>query len=186
VRAGRAYILLARDEVEAALSDWEQAMAIARRSEIPDEVVSFLAAGAHLCSQLGRPAQARALADEVLGYDAEAVAAGGLELAWIADHIGRSAQLRAKLYGAPAVRPWFRQIADLVLAGDFATAADLAHDWGLFSIEAETRLRAADKLRDLGRHDEANKQLEKALAFYRTVGARRYIRESEGLLSTSV
>jgi hypothetical protein len=183
VRAGRAYIHLARDEVEAALTDSEQAIAVARRSEIPNEVVSFLAAGARLCSQLGRHAQARALADELLGYDAEAVAAGGLELAWVADHIGRSAQLRAKLDAAASIRPWFRQIADLVLAGDFATAADLAHDWGLFSIEAETRLRAAEKLSELGRHDEANKQLEKALAFYRTVGATRYIREAEALLS---
>jgi tetratricopeptide (TPR) repeat protein len=186
VRAGRAYIRLARDEVEAAQTDWEQAMAIARRSEIPDEVVTFVAAGAHLCSQLGRPAQARALADELLGHDAEAAAAGGLELAWVADHLGRSAQLRAKLDAAPSIRPWFRQIADLVLAGDFATAADLAHDWGLFSIEAETRLRAAEKPSELGRHDEANKQLENALAFYRTVGATRYIREAEALLSTPV
>ena len=188
VRAGRAYILLARDEVEAALTDSEQAIAIARRSEIPHDVVWVLAAGAHLCSQLGRPAQARALTDEALGYDAEAVAAaGGLELAWVAHHIGRSAQLRAKLDAAPSTRPsFFRGIADLVLAGDLATAADLAHDWGLFSIEAETRLRAGEKLSELGRHDEANKQLENALAFYRTVGATRYIREGEALLSTPV
>jgi len=184
VRAGRAYIFHARGDEEAALADWELATAIARRSEIPEEVVSCLATGAHLYSQLGRHTHAQALADELLGHDAEDVASGGLELAWVASRIGRGAELRAKLDAARSFRTsWFGRVADFVLTGDLAKAADLARDWGMVSIEAETRLRAAEELIKLGRQDEVNEQLEHAMAFYRTVGATRYIRQAEALLA---
>jgi hypothetical protein len=36
-----------------------------------------------------------------------------------------------------------------------------------------------------GRRAEADAQLEQALAFYRSVGATRYIREAEALLAVS-
>jgi class 3 adenylate cyclase/tetratricopeptide (TPR) repeat protein len=187
VRARRAYILLARGEEKQALADWELAIAIARRSEIPAEVVSCLAAGAHFYSQLGRPAEAQALADELLGHDAEEVADDGLELAWVAGRIGRGTEFREKVDAARSFGThWFRRVADLMLAGDLAKAADLARDGGMVSIEAGIRLRAAEELSELGRQDEANEQLEQAMAFYRSVGATRYIREAEALLSTPV
>jgi hypothetical protein len=48
--------------------------------------------------------------------------------------------------------------------------------------EALARLRAAELL---GRGSEADVQLQKALAFWRSVGATRYIREGETLLAAS-
>jgi hypothetical protein len=55
---------------------------------------------------------------------------------------------------------------------------------GFHTAEAYTRLRAGERLRDKGDSAEANEQLEQALAFYRYVGATRYIREADGLLAT--
>ena len=49
--------------------------------------------------------------------------------------------------------------------------------------EAYTRLRAAETLIADNRRTEADEQLEKALAFFRSVGATRYVREAEALLS---
>ena len=47
------------------------------------------------------------------------------------------------------------------------------------------RLRAAESLVAQGRRAEADVQLQKALAFYRSVGATRFIREGEALLAAT-
>jgi hypothetical protein len=52
--------------------------------------------------------------------------------------------------------------------------------------EAEARFRAGEKLVAEGRRGDADEQLAKALAFFRSVGATRYIREAEALLSAPV
>jgi hypothetical protein len=50
---------------------------------------------------------------------------------------------------------------------------------------ARVRLRAAETLAAQGHRIEANEQLDKALAFYRSVGATRYIREAEALVAAT-
>ena len=49
----------------------------------------------------------------------------------------------------------------------------------------DSRLRAARALVDENRRAEADAQLHRALAFYRSVGATRYIREGEALLAAT-
>jgi hypothetical protein len=56
---------------------------------------------------------------------------------------------------------------------------------GIPSDEAFFRLRAAEQLVAEGRRAEADEQLRPALAFYRGVGANRYVREGEALLAES-
>jgi hypothetical protein len=56
---------------------------------------------------------------------------------------------------------------------------------GIDSDEAFFRLRAAEQLVDEGRRAEADEQLGRALAFYRSVCATRYVREGEALLAAS-
>ena len=51
--------------------------------------------------------------------------------------------------------------------------------------EAFVRLRAAEALVEAGRRAEANVQVERALAFYRSVGATAYVREAEALFAAS-
>jgi hypothetical protein len=59
-------------------------------------------------------------------------------------------------------------------------------DLGSLHAEAYTRLRAAEQLVAEGRSGEADVQLQKALGFYRSVGATRFVREGEALLAASV
>ena len=52
-------------------------------------------------------------------------------------------------------------------------------------LSAEARLLAAAGLVNAGRRQEADEQLRQALAFFRSVGATRYIREGEALLEAA-
>jgi len=51
--------------------------------------------------------------------------------------------------------------------------------------EAYARLRAARELVEQGKRAEADAELNRALAFWREVGATRYVREGEALLAES-
>ena len=66
--------------------------------------------------------------------------------------------------------------------GDFAAAATSYANLGLTTYEARACLRAASDLMVAGRRCEAD---ERALTFYRSVGATRYIREGEALMVAS-
>jgi hypothetical protein len=52
-------------------------------------------------------------------------------------------------------------------------------------LEAHARLRAVEHLRAEGRHADADEQLERALTFWRSVGATRYVRRGEALLAAT-
>ena len=56
---------------------------------------------------------------------------------------------------------------------------------GLVAIEAETRLSAAEELIETGRRTEGEVELEKALTFYRSVGATFLVERGEALLATA-
>ena len=66
---------------------------------------------------------------------------------------------------------------------DFIRAADVCEMIGSLPDEALCRLRAAERLADDGQQSEADEQLGRALAFYRSVGATRFIRKAEALLA---
>ena len=66
-----------------------------------------------------------------------------------------------------------------------AACRAFAAEIGAVTQEAYARLAAARRLVDAGRRAEADMQLGRALAFYRSVSARRYILEGEGLLAAS-
>jgi hypothetical protein len=67
--------------------------------------------------------------------------------------------------------------------GDFIAAAKILHQTGSRPEEAEARLRAAEQLMSMGRRAETDAQLQPAFDFYRSVGAARYIRDCEALLT---
>ena len=77
------------------------------------------------------------------------------------------------------------QAARSYFARDFARAADCYEAIGSLTDEAEARLRAARHLIKNGRADEAAEQLERALSFYRSVEATRFVREGEALLAAT-
>jgi hypothetical protein len=78
--------------------------------------------------------------------------------------------------------PWQRAAVS-ALSGDFVTAAGIYAECGATSIEADERFWAAHELLEAGRRAEAEEQLEKALTFYRSVGATFFIERGERLLT---
>jgi hypothetical protein len=69
--------------------------------------------------------------------------------------------------------------------GEFDRAANLYAAIGSLPQEAYARLHAAEQLLADARRTEASVQLQQALAFYREVGARLYLREAEALVAAS-
>jgi DNA-binding SARP family transcriptional activator len=83
--------------------------------------------------------------------------------------------------GDPLADSRWPEAARAYLNGDFLTAADTVAAAGAKPEEAEARARAAEVLAREGRRPEAEAQLEAALAFYRSVGATRYLQELPAL-----
>ena len=83
-------------------------------------------------------------------------------------------------------RPRGIVVTRAVVRGEYAEAAEVFAQMGTRPHEAYARLRAAETLVADGRRAEADEQLAKALAFFRSVGATRYVREAEALLSAPV
>jgi thioredoxin-like negative regulator of GroEL len=75
--------------------------------------------------------------------------------------------------------------ARLHAAGDPAGAADVYERIGARPDEAYARLSAAKELVAAGRRADADEQLARALGFFRSVGAIRYVREGEALLAAA-
>jgi hypothetical protein len=71
------------------------------------------------------------------------------------------------------------------VSGDYRRAADVLDEIGYRPGEAYARLRDAKQLVEEGRRPEADAQLQPSLAFWREVGAKRYVREGEALFAAS-
>jgi hypothetical protein len=78
-----------------------------------------------------------------------------------------------------------RTAALAMLDGDFARAAELYEAGGFAVFAADARERAARDLIEAGRRAEGEVELERALVFYRSVGASLLIRRAEALLAAT-
>ncbi|MBA2240189.1 MAG: hypothetical protein H0W09_02925, partial [Solirubrobacterales bacterium] len=174
----RARILFARDDVGSALAASARAVELGRKVKDPQALRYALGAQMRINVRLGRIAEARAAARELLSL-------GGMmyELALVADSLGFRDEVRAAIAERPENR--WTQVARLLLDGQLEDAADLLEQIGDRSSAADVGLQAAKALVAQGRRVEAGAQLAKALAFYRSVGAKRYIREAEELLAAT-
>jgi hypothetical protein len=81
--------------------------------------------------------------------------------------------MQAETRAALAEQPG-NDTAHVILDGDLGRAADLAEAEGDIAFAAHLRLRAGDP-----------ENVAAALAFFRSVGATRYIREAEELLASA-
>ncbi len=182
VRDRLAELHIARGNAEAAGPEAARALARAQQIKEPQALQPALACHIRTDCALGRPEAARELAKELLSLLERGVTTFGLlRLALEADVLGVREKVTRVLDRLPE-RPSVR-VAAAVLEGDFGRAADLSAEDGWLADEAELRLRAAEALVEAGRRAEADVQLQRALAFYRSVGATRFIREGEALLA---
>jgi class 3 adenylate cyclase/tetratricopeptide (TPR) repeat protein len=180
-RTVRARIYFARDDVDAAWAECEKALSLARATHDAQWLGGTLGDVMVTYTQADRLGEAKALADEILSSGGSAAAGAFVALAWVNDLVGLDSQeLEPLLHSVPAHFFW-RRIAELVLAAEFEEVAEMLARTGYKDIEAGARVRAANALLSQKRLDEADAQLRRALAFFRSVGATRYIREAERL-----
>ena len=188
VLATRALIRLARGDTAGAVTDAELAVNVARPAGDPQIVYWTLALCSYINLAAGRRDTAVQLADELLGAlnagrrFGDAVS-GLIFLAWTLYELRRGNELVAALEGTPESK-WV-DAASSFAAGDLQRCADRCAEMEARPEEAYARLRAAEALASEGRRAEADEQLRTALAFYRSVGATRFIREGEALLAAS-
>jgi tetratricopeptide (TPR) repeat protein len=185
----RGRIRLARDDVQGAADDAAESLPLGRQGKDPQTLLPALSFAAVASLEAGRIGEAEELADELLDLDVAAHktphhVSPVFDLAWVLTELGRSAEL-AEAIDAVAVRtPWI-EAAAAVARGEYVRAADMYAEMGARPNEAHTRLRAAAQLVEAGRRAEADDQLQKALGFWRSVGAKRYVREGEALLAST-
>ena len=189
LHAVRAEMRLARDDASGAAADAERALAIGRTVADPQAIYFVLASCAHVLALTGDVNGAIPLARELL----DALRRGtGVQFAVIelpaftsvAAQIGVAEELAIALQGRAETR--WTAAALAYLDRDFSAAADILRSIGARPEEAEARLRSAERLSADGRLDEASNELRQSAAFFRFVGATRYLRECEALSAAPV
>jgi tetratricopeptide (TPR) repeat protein len=182
----RGLIVLGRDNVQSARADLEHSLLLARRAPDPQSVMPALARLAHVAYELGDDRTAAECIDEYLELIAGHEVGHGFVsthvASWTATALGRGDELAAALAGRES--PWV-DAAIASASGDPVRAADICAAMGALTEEAYARLVASRLLLEQGRRAEALEQRDRALAFYRTVGATRYVRAAESLVALS-
>ena len=187
VRSLRATIRLARGDVAGASADSSAATQLARTSDAQAQASAYCVR-AVFALETGFLDEAHALATDLAAIGTvllPALCAGYptmADVAWVFRDLGRSTELGAILDATPIDSPWI-EIARAIGDGDFVRAADVSDEIGHAAGAANARRRAAKQLAEEGRSDEADTQLEHALAFYRAARATRLVGECEALLA---
>ena len=176
VRATRALIRLARDQAREARADAERAVTVAALSRDPQVMAPSLCARASVRLAKGSAAETLADFEELLALgdslaDGLNTDAALPSFTWLALDLGRAADAEQVVSSCHS-RRW-AEVGKAILAGDAAAAADLLSEIGHRPAEGYARLRAGGD------------QVHQALAFYRSVGATRYIRKAESQLAAS-
>jgi class 3 adenylate cyclase/tetratricopeptide (TPR) repeat protein len=187
-REVRAFIRLAKGDPTGARADSQRVLDMARAAQDAQVLLPALAFHAHLVFATAQHEEAVALVDELLerlpSKESALRSHWTLPLAFVLTAVGRTDDLDRVASSAPISTRWL-EAASAFAHGRFEEAAGVLAEIGAVADEALLRLRAAEALAQSGRRAEADVQLQRALAFYRSVGATAYIREAEGLLAAS-
>ena len=179
----RAYIRLARDDVEGALVDQAAALSSARLAKDPQVLYPALAFSSYVLAEAGLVEEGRQLFDELIAAGPIAFRLWASDFIWAPVALDRREKMRAVL-PAPRDSRW-PQVAKAVLDGDFRQAAAIFDSMGAAVSAAIARLHLARTLLNSGHRAEADQPLQEALAFFRSVGAKRFVREGEALIDAS-
>jgi len=178
---------LARDDVVGAADDSDRALELTGGDWEVEPPFYEAIVGAQVALAQGRRTDALALVERMIAASGKPLTIRGTDVTEFAlllrdldlprDAIVEEAESR------PAA-PWL-QVAACVARDELERAADGLAALRTPPLEAAVRLCAAKNLVAEGRGAEVDEQLQKALAFYRSVGATRYIREGEALLAAA-
>jgi class 3 adenylate cyclase/tetratricopeptide (TPR) repeat protein len=187
-RQVRARIALARGAATAG-TEGDEALKMARAMKDPQVLYPALAFSAREAGFGGDMEKSAALADELLSlWHSRANTLLHSHLQSFTDAaealraLGRGEELARLGAEARTQTPWIAA-ATAFIRGDFQRAAEIYAECGSLPDEAFARLRAAEALIQDGNRAEGDVELQRALAFYRSVDAKAYLREGEALLA---
>jgi tetratricopeptide (TPR) repeat protein len=184
----RALIRSARSEHESAREDAARALATARSAGDPQTLYPALAISTVVAAAAGDNERAKPFALELLADEAGSpdfpYGGPGEVVAVLIDLVGPEYVRRRILMSARLFTPW-AEGAGALFDGDLERAAEIYQRAGAATDVAFVRLRLARRLVEEGRRAEADVHLQQALAFYRSVGASRYVRDGEELLAAT-
>jgi tetratricopeptide (TPR) repeat protein len=174
----RGTILVARDDTARGLADTARAVELARTIKDPQVLFPALASRAAALFSSGDADEAARVADELLRiwrHGEKKLLAGDwvAPLARVLTAVGRGDEFIEAARSADAHTRWL-DAATAFAGGDFVGAADLYQQIGSRPDEAYARLRSG-----------IESEVRRALEFYRSVDATRYIREGEALLAAT-
>jgi hypothetical protein len=179
------FVLLARGEEERAHEQALWSLELGREAGDPQAIGVALSLLAWVETELGRRVEARRRALEYLQPNSPIfwpwLVSFGLE----ADRLELERELLAEVEDRARPGNGWAPVVRLAIEQDYARAADALEEIGIPPHEAFARLRAAEQLVEQGRQAEADVQLAKSLAFWRSVRASRFVRECESLLAKS-
>jgi predicted ATPase/class 3 adenylate cyclase len=184
-RRARALIRLAREDRAGALDDARRGLDVARRAKDPQTLLPALAVAVRVNFELG-------LGEVAVQRGAELVREltlrpASINIEWVpimgpmAARVGLAREISAAL--EPHRGSLWVDAGLAVVNERFSEAADRLRAIGDAASEADARLWAAEQHAAAGRRADASAELDLALAFYRSVGATRYIRQGEALLA---
>jgi tetratricopeptide (TPR) repeat protein len=183
-----ALILDARGEAGVAMREARAALEYARGVEDAQALWPVLASYARLARRNGHGVESAGIVDEIVAGLASSESVGDVQ-EWHVDltlalvESGRSGSA-AEIVGRMPDFPW-RDVCQAIVAGEFVGAADMLDDTGEQPLQTELRVWAARELAAAGRLAEAEAQLERARAFWRSVGAEAYLREADQILAAA-
>lgn len=154
-------------------------MPLARSAGDPQQRGPWLSGCAFLLVEAGLTEEARQLTGDVF-HGGTMTRWALVELALVADELGCVDELGAMIERGPTTI--WTDAARAFLRGDVAHSAVLLHEIGDAELEPMARLRGARRLLAEGRRAEADVQLQRSLASWRSLDATRYIRQAEELL----
>lgn len=180
MRVDRGRIRLARGDVDGAVEDAERGLAAGRRAGDPQALLPAISYMAWVRIEQALPHEAEILVDELVqhGDAAEFVHA---ELAVSLNALGRQAALDQIVSSSGEVR--WRDVLALIAAGSVGEAADLCEELVMLPVSAYLRIHAGERLIGEGRSAEAREHLARAIAFWRSVRATRFLQQAEGLVA---
>ena len=186
----RATVRLGRNELPGAWADVQRVLEFDAGEQDVDSRARLLATGVRVALATDRRGEAEALAgelEEILNeVDPHAFVWPHelFEVAAALDELGLPLDPLAAIAAGHPERVWHRA-ADALARGAILDAAEILASAGAETYAAHFRLRGAQTLVAADRTDEAGVQRERALEFYRSVRAARYLRESEADLKAT-
>jgi predicted ATPase/class 3 adenylate cyclase len=168
----RARILLGRDDLERARRAWSRTIELAADSENSRTIARNHLLSARISHELGRLDEARtALMTAVAQAPDQIYSHDTVTFVLLAQSLGLADRLDEELLGRVRSSPWV-EIARLVVAGELTEAARRLDETGDLSLAAQVRLRSPD-----------DGELGKAIEFFASVGATRYLLRAEAQLA---